>query len=125
MTEARQAAQQMTDNPMWMRGLLQACLNNAPAAEVHRQAELAQNELIAQQNSDLKYYQGAVLATCGEKQIAYAFLQKAVDGRYCAHEALLADPLLAPVRKDSEFQAILQSAAQCEQKFISAEGLRK
>jgi serine/threonine protein kinase/Tfp pilus assembly protein PilF len=125
MTEARQSAQKMTDNPMWMRGLLQACLNNAPSAEVHRQAELAQSELLPEQNSALKYYEGAVLAACGEKQIAYDFLRKAVADRYCAHEALLADPLLAPVGKEAEFQAIVQSAAQCEQKFISAEGLRK
>src|ERR1019366_8040406 len=56
MTEARQAAQQMTENPMWLRGLLQACLNKAPATEVHRLAELAENELLPEQDAELKYY---------------------------------------------------------------------
>jgi hypothetical protein len=125
MTEARQAAQLMTGNSMWMRGLLQACLNQAPATEVHRLAELAQNELLPEQDSELKYYQGAVLATCGEKQIAYGFLRKAVAENYCAHQALQSDPLLAGVREDAEFRQIVQAAAECQQKFAAAQGMGK
>jgi len=120
MTEAQQAAQQMTENSMWMRGLLQACLNKAPEAEIHRLAELAENELLPEQDSELKYYQGALLAACGEKQIAYAFLRKAVSENYCAHQALQSDPLLANVRGDAEFHQIVQAAAECQQKFAAA-----
>ncbi len=122
-TEARQAAQQMTDNSMWMRGLLLACLNKAPGTEVHRLADLAQNELLPEQDSELKYYQGTVLAACGEKKIAYTFLRKAVSENYCAHEALLSDPLLAGVREDAEFRQIVQAAADCQQKFAAAQGM--
>ncbi len=122
--EARQAAQQMTDNPMWMRGLLQACLNQAPAADVHRLAEVA-NELLPEQDSELKYYQGAVLAACGEKQIAFAFLRKAVAENYCAQQALHSDPLLAGVRADAEFRQIVQAADECQEKFAVAQGMRK
>ena len=125
MVEARQAAQQMTDNPMWMRSFLQACLNKAPATEVHRQAELAQNQLLPEQDSELKYYQGAVLASCGEKQIAYTFLRKAVSEKYCAQEALRSDPLLAGVRNDPDFQEIVQAAAACQEAFTSAQGTSK
>jgi|CZKY01.1.fsa_nt_gi serine/threonine protein kinase len=123
MREARQAAQQMTENSTWMRGLLQACLNKAPETEVHRLAELAQNELLPEQDSELKYSQGAVLAACGEKQIAYAFLRKAVAENYCARQALLSDPLLAGVRGDAEFRQIVQAAAECQQKFAAAQGM--
>ncbi|MGH9644911.1 MAG: protein kinase domain-containing protein, partial [Terriglobales bacterium] len=125
MTEAQRAVQPMTDNPMWMRAVLQPCLNKAPAEEVHRAAELAETQLLAQPNSALKYYEGAVLAACGEKQIAYAFLRKAVEQHYCAHQALQADPLLAGVRRDPEFKSILQQSAECEQKFITAERIVK
>jgi len=125
MTEAQQAAQQMTENSMWMRGLLQACLNKAPEAEIHRLAELAENELLPEQDSELKYYQGALLAACGEKQIAYAFLRKAVSENYCAHQALQSDPLLANVRADAEFHQIVQAAAECQQKFAAAQGMGK
>jgi serine/threonine protein kinase len=120
--EAKQATEQMTNNSMWMRGLLQACLNKAPETEIHRLAQLAENELLPEQDSELKYYQGAVLASCGEKQIAYDFLRKAVAENYCAHQALQADPLLAGVRDDPEFRQIVQAAAECQQKFAAAQG---
>ena len=84
MKEARQAAQKMTANPTWMREFLQGCLNKAPAAEIHRLAEPAQNDLLPEQDSELKYYQGTLLAACGEKKIAYVFLRKAVEQKYCA-----------------------------------------
>ncbi|MGA3087115.1 MAG: protein kinase [Terriglobales bacterium] len=124
-SEARQAVERITESPLWMRALLQACLNNAPATEVHRQAQLAENELLPEQDSELKYYQGAVLAACGEKQIAYHFLRKAVAENYCARQALQYDPLLAGVRADAEFRQLVQAAAECQQKFRAAEGMSK
>jgi serine/threonine protein kinase len=125
MTEAQQAAQKMTENSMWMRGFLQACLNQAPATEVHRLAGLAENELLPEQDSELKYYQGALLATCGEKRIAFDFLRKAVSENYCAHQALQSDTLLSNVREDADFRQIVQAAAECQQKFKVAQGMDK
>jgi TolB-like protein/tRNA A-37 threonylcarbamoyl transferase component Bud32 len=125
MTEAQRAVQPMTENPLWMRGVLQACLNKAPAVEVHRAAEAAEKELMPVRNSALKYYEGAVLADCGEKQIAYGFLRKAIEGRYCAHDALLDDPLLAGVRGDPEFQEIVKAAAACQGKVAPTTGRAK
>jgi serine/threonine protein kinase len=123
--EARLAAQRVTDNPTWMRGVAQACLNKAPAIEVHRLAELAQNQLLPEQDPELKYSQGTVLAACGEKEIAFTFLRKAVAENYCAHQALLSDPLLAGVRGDAEFRQIVQAAAECQRKFAVAQGMNR
>jgi len=122
MAEARQAAQKMTDNPTLMGPLLQACLNQAPETEVHRLAELAENQLLPEQDPELKYKQGAVLAACGEKEIAFKFLHKAVNENYCAPQALQSDPLLAGVRGDAEFRQIAQAARECQQKFEAAQG---
>jgi TolB-like protein len=121
--EAQQAAQQMTENPAWMRGVLQACLNKVPETEVHRLAEQAENELLPKHDPELMYYQGTLLAACGERQIAYEFLRKAVAGNYCAHQGLQSDPLLAGVRGDAEFRQIVQAAAECQQKFATAQGI--
>jgi hypothetical protein len=104
---------------------LQPCLAQAPATEIHRLAQQAENELLPEQDSELKYYQGALLAICGEKQIAYAFLRKAVAENYCAHQALLSDPLLTGVRGDAEFRQIVQGAAACQAKFAAAQGMGK
>jgi serine/threonine protein kinase len=121
--EAQQAAPQMTENPMWMRGLVEACLAKAPATDIHRMAEQAENELLAKQNPEMKYHQGTLLAACGEKQIAFAFLRQAVAGNYCAHQALQLDPLLAGVRGDAEFHQVVQAAADCQKKFAAAQEL--
>ena len=123
--EARQAAPQMTENPMWMRGLIEACLDKAPATDIHGLAEQAENELLAKQNPEMKYYQGTELVACGEKQIAYKFLSQAVAGNYCAQQALQSDPLLASVREDAEFHRIVQAAAECQQKFETAQGMSR
>ena len=125
MMEAQQAAPQMTENPMWMRGLVEACLAKAPAADIHRMAEQAENELLAKQNPEMKYHQGTLLAACGEKQISFAFLRQAVAGNYCAHQALQSDPLLASVRGDAEFHQIVEAAADCQKKFAAARGRSK
>jgi eukaryotic-like serine/threonine-protein kinase len=124
-TEARWAAQQMTDNPVWMRGFVQACLNNAPAAELHRMAEEAEQELLPEQDPESKYSQGTVLAACGEKEIGFRFLRQAVAGNYCSQEALQSDPLLAAVRGDADFRPVLQAGLDCERKFATAQGLVK
>jgi eukaryotic-like serine/threonine-protein kinase len=124
MKEAREAAEKMTTNPMWMREFLVGCLNKEPSEAIHRLAERAQDDLLSEQDSELKYYQGAVLAQCGEKKIAYAFLRKAVDQKYCAYQALQADPLLTGVQGDSEFREIVQSAGECQKKFTEGSGMR-
>ena len=125
MAEAQRAAQQMSDNPNWMRGLVQSCLNKQPSSETDRLATQAANELLPRQDPELKYLQGAMLAACGEKQIAFKFLHQAVAGNYCAYEALQSDPLLATVRDDPEFHRIVQQAAECQQKFAAAQGMSK
>jgi serine/threonine protein kinase/TolB-like protein len=123
-TDAQLAAKEMPESEMWMRGLAEACLSKAPAADVHRLALLAQTDLLPEQDPELKYAQGTVLAACGEKKIAFEFLRGAVAGNYCAHEALKADPLLAGVRQDAEFGPIVQAAAECQQRLAAAQGVR-
>ena len=124
MDEARSAAEKMTTNPTWMRELLLGCLTKAPTETVHKLAERAQDDLLWEQDSELKYYQGAVLARCGEKKIAYAFLRKAVEQKYCAAQALQSDPLLAGVQGDSDFREIVESAQECQKKFVEEGGAR-
>jgi len=125
MAEAKLAAQQMTENPTWMRSVVEACLNKAPAAKIHRLAEQAENDLLPKQDPELKYHQGTLLAACGEKQIAYKFLSQAVAGNYCAYQALQSDTLLVSVRGDAQFHQIVQAAAECQRKFEAAQGMSK
>ncbi len=120
MIEARQATDKMSTAAPWMRPFLQACLNKEPQDDIHRLAERAQGELLPETDSELKYYQGTILASCGEKQIAYKFLSKAVDERYCAYEGLQADPLLSGVQNDPDFRKVVDAAGDCQHKFLAA-----
>ncbi len=88
-------------------------------------AEQAERELLAKQNPEMKYHQGTMLAACGEKEIAFAFLRQAVAGNYCARQGLQSDPLLSDVRGDADFQQIVQAAADCQQKFAAAQGMSR
>jgi hypothetical protein len=124
MKEARESAEKMTTNPIWMRDLLQSCLNKQPQEAVHLLAGQARDRLLPEQDSELKYYQGAVLAQCGEKKIAYEFLSKAVDEKYCAYQGLQADPLLAGVQGDGDFKKIVAAADECQKRFVAGSGYR-
>ena len=119
MGEAREAADKMTTSAPWMRPFLQACLNKASADDIQRLAQDAQKELLPETDSELKYYQGAILASCGEKEIAYAFLAKAVDENYCAYQGLQSDPMLSGVQGDPEFRRIVDAAGSCQRKFMA------
>lgn len=119
MKEAREAEAKMTSNPTWMPDFLQACLNKASDKDIHSLAEKAQKDLLPEQDSELKYYQGTILAQCGEKQIALEFLSKAVDENYCAYQALQTDPLLTGVRDDPQFTKIVREAGDCQNKVIA------
>ncbi|HUM04660.1 MAG TPA: protein kinase [Terriglobales bacterium] len=124
MKEAREAADKMSTNPTWMRDFLLACLNKEPREALDLLGTQARDRLLPEQDSELKYYQGAILAQCGQKKIAYEFLQKAVDESYCAYHALQADPLLSGVQGDSDFRDIVKAAEVCQQKFKAGSGMK-
>jgi len=124
MKEAREAADRMTTNPTWMRDFLLACLNKDPHEAVDLLATQARDRLLPEQDSELKYYQGAMLAQCGEKKIAYEFLRKSVEQNYCAYQALQSDPLLSGVQGESDFREIVQAAGECQRKFKAGSGIK-
>jgi tetratricopeptide (TPR) repeat protein len=118
--EARRAVQDMTENPIWMRSLLMACMDNKPAAEIDKLARQAETDLLPEKDSELKYLQATMLAYCGKDDIALRFLRKAVEQNYCAYVALQTDPLLAKLRRNPEFQTALSEGRKCQQKFLAS-----
>ncbi|HZQ23911.1 MAG TPA: protein kinase [Terriglobales bacterium] len=121
VAEARQAVPRMTENPTWMRDFLQACTAGAPASETDRMAAVIESNLLPERDSELKYYQGTLLAYCGKHQAALGFLRKAVEQNYCAAEALRLDPMLKNMRGTPEFNQLLAAANRCQQNFMTAQ----
>ena len=74
MTEAQQkAAADDGKSHVDARTAAEACLDKAPATEVHRLAELAENELLARQNPEMKYYQGRCWQLVGKSKLLSCF----------------------------------------------------
>jgi hypothetical protein len=117
--EARQSLQAVTDSATWMKPFVQACLSNQPG-DGHKIISEAQDKMLAEPDSELKYYQGALLAYCGERDAALKFLHRSIEQHYCSYVALQRDPLLDKLRSAPGFGAVLASAQQCQKEFLAA-----
>jgi hypothetical protein len=60
------------------------------------------------------YRVGSLMAACGQKEPALRLLMAAVQQNYCAYTALLDDPLLKDLRKETAFNQALTAAANCQ-----------
>jgi hypothetical protein len=61
------------------------------------------------------YRVGALIAYSGQKDAALRLLKAAVQQNYCAYSALLEDPLLKDLRKDTAFNQVLTAGSECQQ----------
>ena len=116
---ARAAATKISPSPMWFAGLLQACLRPVSPAEMHRLAGAAAPALLAQRDPEFRYYHGALLAWCGEEQLAAQLIRSAIAQNYCSYTAIYADPALAKLRATPDFAALAADAQQCQARFMA------
>jgi len=63
------------------------------------------------------YIVGSLMAACGQKEPALRLLKAAVQQNYCAYGALLDDPLLKDLRKETAFNEVLTAASNCQAVF--------
>ena len=70
-------------------------------------------------DAEQKYFNGARLARCGHPELGIRLLRAAVEQSYCVPEFMRKDPLLETVRALSGYAAVLQSATECQQNFLS------
>lgn len=122
LADAKQAVGRMSANATWFPALLQSCLQISGASSVADAARSAEPTLMALRDPELKYYQGAILAYCGQPQIALNLLNAAVAQKYCAYEALDEDPLLAKIRGTPEFERLRSEAHSCQKDFLDRRG---
>jgi hypothetical protein len=120
LQQARQAAQDMTNNPLFLRGLLGACLNSGSPQEIQKLTAEAEPKLLRERDSELKYIQASIFAYCGQSDAATRFLRLAIDHNYCAYSALRSDPLLSKIRGTGQFDQLVSAARECQQKIASS-----
>jgi TolB-like protein/predicted Ser/Thr protein kinase len=117
--EARQAAAKMSQSPAQHAPIMQACLGVTGAPKLVGIAQSAESALLAERDPEIRYYQAAVLAYCGQPELSFRLLQSAIDSNYCASEALNSDPLLAKSRALPRFAQLHSAANDCRERFLA------
>jgi len=114
VTEARSAARNMGKNPTYHRDLMEACTAAQPAADLAGIVRENEASVMMEPDAEAWYHVGALMAACGQSQPALRLLKAAVQQNYCAYSALLDDPLLKDLRKDTAFNEVLTAASNCQ-----------
>ena len=79
------------------------------------QAREAESSVMTEPDPEAWYHVGALMAYCGQKDAALRVLKAAVQQNYCAYSALLGDPLLKDLRKETAFNEVLTAASTCQE----------
>jgi TolB-like protein len=100
-----------------------ACLNRQSTTSSDPGSELVSSDVVAALESnpdpENRYLFAAEMAFCGEKATSLRLLKTAIDGRFCAYQAMQKDPLFASLRNTPEFTQLLSSAKQCQDSFLA------
>jgi eukaryotic-like serine/threonine-protein kinase len=111
---ARRAAENMGSDPWFHKALMQACTAVQPPADLERIVRENEATVMMEPDAEAWYHVGALMAACGQTEPALRLLKAAVQQNYCAYSALLDDPLLKDLRKQTAFDEVLTAASNCQ-----------
>ncbi|SPF37936.1 putative Mitogen-activated protein kinase kinase kinase [Candidatus Sulfotelmatobacter kueseliae] len=114
IAEARAAAKNMGKASSYHRELMEACTAAQRPADLPRIVKETEASVMAELDAEAWYHVGALMAACGQNEPALRLLKLAVQQNYCAHSALLDDPLLKDLRKETAFNEVLTAAGNCQ-----------
>lgn len=114
VTDAREAAKNMSKATYYHRDLMEACTAAQRPADFARIVREAESSVMLEPDAESWYHVGALMAFCGQNDPALRLLKAAVQQNYCAYSALLEDPLLKDLRKQTSFDVVLTSASNCQ-----------
>lgn len=120
LEEARRAAGDVSPNPMWLRSTLESCLAPGRTGGFDQAVAPLLPTLLGQRDPEMRYYEGSLLAYCGANKAAVQLIKSAIDGKYCAAQALQQDPLLKNLRSEPEYQVLRLASDSCQQNFAPA-----
>jgi TolB-like protein len=112
--EARNAAKSMGTASTYHRELMEACTAAQKPADLARIVRETESSVMLELDAEAWYHVGALMAACGQNEPALRLLKAAVQQNYCAYSALLDDPLLKDLRKETAFNEVLTAASNCQ-----------
>ncbi len=114
VAEAHQSAKNMAKTSTYHRDLMEACTAAQHPADLARIVRENEASVMMELDPEAWYHTGALMAACGQTEPALRLLKAAVQQNYCAYSALLDDPLLKDLRKETAFNEVLTAAANCQ-----------
>ena len=115
--EAHSAAKNVGKAATYHRELLDACTAAQRPPDLAKIVRETESSVIMEPDPELWYHQAALMAACGQTEPALRLLKAAVQQNYCAYSALLEDPLLKDLRKDTAFNEVLTASGNCQAVF--------
>ncbi len=117
VTEAHANAKNMAKASFYHRDLMEACTAPQKPPDFAKIVREAESSVIVEPDAEAWYHVGALMASCGQTEPALRLLKAAVQQNYCAYSALLDDPLLKELRKQTTFNEVLTAASSCQSLF--------
>jgi serine/threonine protein kinase/TolB-like protein len=114
VTQARESVKNVAKAPLYQRDLLTACTQAQRPADIERIVREAESSAMMEPDPEDWYHVGALMAYCGQKDAALRLLKAAVQQNYCAYSALLTDPLVKGLRKETAFNQVLTAGSECQ-----------
>ena len=115
VVQARESARNMGKSPFYHRELMVACTASQRPSDMDRIVRDEESSVMTEPDPEEWYHVAALMAYCGQKDAALRLLKAAVQQNYCAYSALLEDPLLKELRKDTAFNNVLTAASACQE----------
>ena len=124
MVEARDAAQNLPLDEKEAK-FAETCAalpspTQSPSAELTRLAQELEPGMLSNPDSENRYDAATSMAFCGQPQAAVRLIKSAIEGRYCAYQALQEDRLLTSIRTRPEYAQLLSAAKKCQDEFLAA-----
>lgn len=104
--------------PFYGRPILEPCLRRQPPANGDAAGQQVRSTLMADHDPFPKYFLAAWDSYCGQPDLAFRELRRAISQNYCAYPEMETDPLLAKVRAMPEFAEIRSLGIACQQHFL-------
>jgi len=114
VTQAHEAAKAMGKAPSYHHELMEACTAPQKPADLAEIVKKNEASVMMEQDPEAWYRVAEVMTACGQNEPALRLLKAAVQQNYCAYSALLDDPLLKDLRKETAFDEVLTAASHCQ-----------
>jgi serine/threonine protein kinase/Tfp pilus assembly protein PilF len=114
LQRAREAAKNMGAAESYHRSLMEACTAAQKPADLAKIARENEASVMMEADAEAWYRVGELMAACGQNETALRLLKAAVQQNYCAYSALLDDPLLKDLRKETAFDEVLTAGSKCQ-----------